>query len=288
MVHKEALQQGAALLARPVLPLVQMVEFFLLTGDFTDVNEVIDQMPADITTDWATYTDPAVALRPYADLLQPLLAVKNGEPPAQLALEVVNGHGGVLDPWTAATVLVAQQVLTRELEKINSLLCAPCGCTLCCVGPTTGMYQSFFEIPLAEDEVDRFALTCVDTKDSRTLASNDEPSLVVDGRSFDERPDPLLIHWKSGWSLILPRASRCPHLDASGRCLTYTTRPSVCRRPQIFAYMVEKVTSPPPQYRVRQSLLAVVDCPYVQELREEISAYAAACELNMIFRENKA
>ena len=288
MVHKDALQQGIALLARPVLPLVQMVEFFLLTGDLADAGEVIDQMPADITTGFATYADPAAALRPYTDLLQPLVAVKNGEPPAQLAVEVVDENGEVLDPWTAATALVAQQVLNRELEHINSLLCAPCGCTLCCVGPTADMRQSFFEIPLAEDEVDRFALARVDSKESRALASGDEPSLVVDGRPFDEHPAPLLIHWTSGWSLILPKSSRCPHLDTSGRCLTYATRPQVCRRPQIFAYMVEEVASPQPQYRVRQSLLAVVDCPYVQSLREEISAYAAACELNMIFRENKA
>ena len=39
---------------------------------------------------------------------------------------------------------------------------------------------------------------------------------------------------------------------------------------------------------LRQSLLAVVDCPYVRQLQEEIAAYAAACELEMVFRHNKA
>jgi len=43
-----------------------------------------------------------------------------------------------------------------------------------------------------------------------------------------------------------------------------------------------------PALRLRQSLLAVVDCPYVRLLQEEIGAYAAACELEMIFRHNKA
>jgi hypothetical protein len=44
----------------------------------------------------------------------------------------------------------------------------------------------------------------------------------------------------------------------------------------------------PPAFRLRQTLLAVVDCPYVQLLQDEIAAYAAACELEMLFRHNKA
>ena len=38
---------------------------------------------------------------------------------------------------------------------------------------------------------------------------------------------------------------------------------------------------------LRETLLAVIDCPYVQTLQEEIAAYAAACELELVLRENK-
>ena len=49
---------------------------------------------------------------------------------------------------------IGQAVLRRELEEINSLLCGPCRCNLCCVGPEADMRQSFFEIPLSPAEIE--------------------------------------------------------------------------------------------------------------------------------------
>ena len=66
----------------------------------------------------------------------------------------------------------------------------------------------------------------------------------------------------------------------------YLIRPQVCRRPQIFSYILEN-TDQTDQYRLRGSLLAVTDCPYVQVLQEEIAAYAAACELELVLKGNK-
>ncbi|MDD2464624.1 MAG: YkgJ family cysteine cluster protein [Desulfobulbus sp.] len=286
MVDKDALHKGIALLTQPVLPLVSMVQFLYLTGDFSSVDEVIGQMPPDIETGFATYGDPVSLLQSYADLLQPLVELKAGKAPEQLVVDVDNHP---LDAMTATAALVAQNILTRELEPINSLLCAPCGCSLCCVGPEAEMQQSYFEIPLQPGEVVHFPLERVDTPASRASLIEDEPALQVENRDFYQRPDPVLIHWQPGWSLILPTASRCPHLEQSGRCRIYPHRPHVCRRPQIFPYMLEPLKDKgQATFRLRQSLLAVVDCPYVQLLQEEISAYAAASELEMIFRQNKA
>lgn len=283
MVEKVALQEGMALLAQPVLPLVSMVQFLYLTGDFATVDEVIRQMPPDIETGYATYTDPVSALLPYGDLLQPLADLKAGNPPEQVVVDVDDNP---LDAMSATAALVAQNILTRELEPINSLLCAPCNCTLCCVGPEPGMQQAYFEIPLHVTETLRFPLVRIDTPESRTACVEDEPALQIAGRDFYQRRDPVLMHWQRGWSLIMPTASCCPHLEGSGRCRIYPDRPQVCRRPQIFPYMVEPLAEG--TLRLRQSLLAVVDCPYVQLLKEEISTYAAACELEMVFRQNKA
>ena len=286
MVDKDALREGVALLAQPVLPLVSMVQFLYLTGDFATVDEVIEQMPPDIETGYALYTDPISLLQSYADLLQPLVNLKAGKGPAELVVDMENNP---LDAMTATAALVAQNVLSRELEPINSLLCAPCGCSLCCVGPEAGMQQSYFEIPLQSGETDHFPLEQIDTPASRAARIGDEPSLQVENRDFYQRPDPLLIHWQSGWSLVMPKASRCPHLHTSGRCQIYPDRPQVCRRPQIFPYMLEPIMEGTQScHRLRQSLLAVVDCPYVQLLQEEISTFAAAGELEMIFRHNKA
>jgi Fe-S-cluster containining protein len=286
MVEKDALHAGLTLLRQPVLPLVGIVQFLYLTGDFASVEEVIGQMPEDIETGYAHYRDAASILAPYTDLLQPLVALKAGDP---LDDRVIDTEGKPVDAMTATGALVAQRILVLELERINSLLCAPCGCTLCCVGPEPDMQQAYFEIPLQPREIGLFPLARIDTDDSRTRRVDDEPALQVDDHDFFDRPDPGLVHWQTGWSLILPKASRCPHLEGSGRCRIYPDRPQVCRRPQIFPYMVEPAAEQGQTvWRLRQTLLAVVDCPYVQLLQDDIAAYAAACELEILFRRNKA
>lgn len=285
MIAKNILQEGIQRLGQPVLPLVGMVQFLFLTGDFATVDEVINQMPPDIATGFATYADPVTALAPYRDLLQPLIGLKEGQGPRQTVVDVQHHP---VDALTATTALVAQAVLDRELESINGLLCAPCGCTLCCTGPDADMQQQFFEIPLQSAEIDRFPVQRVDTPATRCARINDDPPLQVDHGDFYQQLNPLLIHWQPGWSLVLPRGSRCPHLEEGGRCHIYPQRPQVCRRPQIFAYMVEPIhENDKLMYRLRHSLLAVIDCPYVHLLQEEISAYAAACALEMVFRYNK-
>jgi Fe-S-cluster containining protein len=286
MVEKEAFAAGIGLLREPVLPLVSIVQFLYLTGDFAAVDEVISQLPGDIETGSALYPDATALLAPYVDLLQPLAELKAGRPLQELVVDVA---GAPVDAMTATVALVAQNVLTRELERINSLLCAPCNCTLCCVGPDADMAQEYFEIPLQPGETDLFALERIDDEATRSQSIDREPPLQLAGRDFFDRPDPALIHWQSGWSMILPRGGRCPGLEGSGRCLVYSDRPQVCRRPQIFPYVVEPVEAQgQPALRLRQALLAVADCPYVQALKDEINAYAAASELEMIFRRNKA
>lgn len=271
---------------QPVLPLIGILQFLYLTGDFATVEEVAAQLPEAIETGFAVYEDAAAAVAPYIALMQPLVDLKAGKAPAE---RVVTSEGEPVDAMTAATALVAQRVLTQELEEINSLLCGPCNCTLCCVGPDASMRQAFFEIPLRSGEEAYFPLARIDTLASRERRADTEPPLQVAGRDFFDRPDPALVHWQQGWSLILPQQSRCPNLETSGRCLIYPHRPQVCRRPQIFPYVLEPIEMDgQPALRLRQSLLAVVDCPYVGLLQDEIAAYAAACELEMIFRRNKA
>ncbi len=276
-------QQGLALLQRPVLPLVNMVHFLFLTGAGDSLAEVIHELPADIETAYTVYAEPAVELAPYMDLLQPLAALREGARPKE---QVVDEQGQEVDAMTATIALINQQIVTRELEQINSALCAPCDCTLCCVGPDEEMMQQYFEIPLQADEEGRFSLNRIDTASSRVRKAADATPLQVKGAAFYQSEQPLLIHWQSGWSLILPKKARCPGLEESGWCRIYEHRPQVCRRPQIFPYILESTEEG--VMRVRQSILAVVDCPYVQDLKDEIAAYAAACELEMIFRRNKA
>ena len=153
------------------------------------------------------------------------------------------------------------------------------------------MDQLFFEIPLTDREADLFAVDRFDTEESRRKGPFDEDDLLCEGLPFYARTTPALVHWQKGWSLILPRQSRCPNLLDSGQCRVYQDRPEVCRRPQIFPYMVERLEDNPerqPVYRIRQSLLAITDCPYVSILRDEIAEYAAASELQLVFNRNKA
>lgn len=292
MIKKERLSDGLALLHQPVLPLVGIVQFIYLTGNFASVQEVVAELPSPIETAYNCYHDPVGALVPYLDLLEPLVALKAGIPPREPREQVIDTNDLPVDAMTATTALVAQRIMSRELERINSLLCGPCGCTLCCIGPTAEMGQSYFEIPLQAEETGLFPVGRIDSPESRILRIDHEPPLQADGRDFFDQATPVLIRWQPGWSLVLPKGSRCPNLVAAGSCRVYSERPQVCRCPQIFPYIIEPVEPvvdvKPLSFRLRQTLLAVVDCPYVRLLQDEISAYAAACELLMLFRHNKA
>ena len=282
-VEKEDFKAGRALLGQPALPLVSIVQFLYLTGDFATVAEVIDEMPEPIETGYALYEHPQELLRRHLQHLELLENLKNGEAVQE---QIVDETGKALDAMTAITALVSQRIMEDELETINSALCSPCGCTLCCVGPDQDMQQEFFEIPLQDVETDLFPHARHDDDDSRSsLAMNDTP-MLQDGKPFYNRSDPTLIHWQNGWSLILPRDSSCPGLAEDGRCRVYINRPRVCRKPQIFSYILEPADEEN-QYCLRSSLLAITDCPYVQALQDEISAYAAASELEIIFKGNK-
>ncbi len=270
------------MLRHPVLPLVSMVEFLYLTGPFAMVAEVIAELPEPIETGFTRYAHPKELLDGYGECFAVLEQAKQGgEIQAVLTVD-----GNRIDAMGAAGAICRQQILTRELERINSLLCAPCGCDLCCIGPDREMEQEFFEIPLADMETRHFAADCYDSDASRVCRAADTQELILEGQPFYRADAPRLIHWQNGWSMILPRETRCPNLDAdSGGCRIYPERPEVCRRPQIFPYILEETA--PGEYRQRDTILAIMDCPYVQQLQDDIAAYGAACELEVIFKRNK-
>ncbi|CAK8715605.1 Zinc-or iron-chelating domain-containing protein [Candidatus Electrothrix aarhusensis] len=305
---QDDLQDGIALLKQPVLPLVSILQFmYQLSGPEAKVEDIISEMTEPIETAYTVYTEPEALLRRYLDHLQLLekIGTMGGagtdQQPDELDAKVVDESGQPVDAATACTALINQRILEAELEEINSRLCAPCNCTLCCVGPEKGMEQEFFEIPLQDSETELFTLPRHDTAESRSRLALDSAAdnavLQIDGRPFYHGADadqcgtrtPEMVHWRNGWSMILPKESSCPALAQNGRCNVYTQRPRVCRRPQIFSYILEPL-GPMGQsrnYMIRNSLLAVTDCPYVQFLQEEITAYAAACELDCILKANK-
>jgi Fe-S-cluster containining protein len=287
-VKKEDLQEGLALLKQPVLPLVSMVQFmYQLSGPGAKVEDIIAEMTEPIETAYTTYPAPDKLLHPYLDQLQLLEKIQKDE----LDLKIVDTGNQPVDTVTGYTALINQRIMEIELEKINSLLCAPCHCRLCCVGPEKDMEQEFFEIPLQEEEIKLFALQSRhDTPETRCHSALGETCLLLDGHPFYQQVNqagtPELFHWQNGWSMILPQESSCPALEQNGRCKVYDQRPQICRRPQIFSYILEPLEQEK-KYMVRNSLLAVTDCPYVQSLKEEINAYAAACEVELLVKANK-
>lgn len=290
-MNRERYSNGLKLLSQPVLPLVTMVEFLYMTGPFSTVEEVIKELPEPIETNQALYERPKALLERHIDVLKLFEDNKAGREPL---CGLVTEQGDPVDNITTGSCWVNQQILTAELEKINSALCAPCNCSLCCVGPDASMQQDFFEIPLSEREANRLATALperFDNAESRTRLSMDEEPLLCNGRPFYERTRPGLFHWRNGWSMILPKESTCPNLEpGDGRCRDYEFRPEVCRRPQIFPYIIEPLHEEldgRPLYRLRQSLLAITDCPYVNDLKDEIAKYAAACDLGLVLMRNK-
>lgn len=286
-MNKDSFREGIDLLNQPVMPLVSMVQFLFMTGPFATVKEVVEELPEPIETDRTLYEKPKELLSRHLDTLAGFEQMKEGtfELPS-----VIDEENNEVDPFTAGLAVIQQRLLTAELEKINSVLCGPCGCTLCCVGPEDSMEQEFFEIPLDLSELELFSADRCDNEESRSRLPMDDVELHWEGRPFYKVPEPSLFHWKKGWSMILPKGSICPNLNGKGQCLVYNDRPKVCRRPQIFPYMVEELEKgqdAKPVVRIRQSLLAVVDCPYVKVLQDEISEYAAASELHLILKQNK-
>ncbi len=104
--------------------------------------------------------------------------------------------------------------------------------------------------------------------------------------------NPLIALMQSGPEQLEQYLPFFTPLDGKGRCSIYDNRPQVCRKPQIFPYLLEKEqghrADGRPVFRLRNTLLAVMDCPYVQQLQHDIALYAAASELELVFRRNKA
>lgn len=279
-------------LLQPILPLVRLVGMLYLTGPFDRIPSLLNELTEPVETGGLTYEQPGELLPNYLEDMLPFERLKHPLPGSRIILdEEQNG----VDSFTAVDSWVTQNVLTRELETINSLLCGPCRCSLCCIGPEKILAQGFFEIPLQEEEIPFFPLQQEDTPQSRSATPYDDEPLQVGGAPFYSDKE-TLIHWKSGWSLILPRDSHCPHLDmTAGGCRIYPDRPDVCRKPQIFPYMLEREPGSDqiiegqnlPAFIIRRKLLAIWDCPYVKQFQEEIGRYAEICELEPIFKENK-
>lgn len=284
---------GLVALRQPMLPLVRLVQILYLTGPFTTVDGVLCQLTEPIDTGAAVYDNPANLLTPHLSILKEFERLKKTDPPS---LRIIDENCAELGLFEAVDAWVSQAILNHELEQINSLLCGPCGCTLCCTGPDKDMSQRFFEIPLADDEIDLFELPRLDSPATRGKKVSDEPPLSFGGRPFYETTQSI-YHFQTGWSLILPQESSCPHLEPKkGLCQIYSRRPEVCRRPQIFPYILERQpeldqtvnAAIVPAYIRRQKLLAVWDCQYVQKFQEDIAGYAALCGAEIIFKQNKS
>jgi Fe-S-cluster containining protein len=292
MCYHDLFAAGRRKLRQPLLPLARLVQLLYLTGPFATLAAVLAELPDPLAIGAAVYDRPGDLLAPCL----PLLESCDLNDPSALAATLYDETCEPLSAFEAAELWLGQQILARELEEINSLLCGPCGCTICCIGPDGAMTQEFFEIPLTAAESDLFALPKTASAASRMRTALTGRPLKVDGRLFYEH-GPGLYHWQNGWSMILPRGSVCPQLEAAtGRCAIYPERPEVCRRPQIFPYLLERAPGldrknkdhSRPAFVARRKLLAIWDCPYVRDLKEEISSYAEACEMEPVFKQNKA
>jgi Fe-S-cluster containining protein len=297
--------KGLSRLQKPVLPLVNMVQFLYMTGPFEAVKELLGRLKNAVELEGVLYDSPQQLLMPYAAFLKEFEVLKGKKKLSKPLPFIINEKKEPVAKRQALELWIKQQILSQELETINSLLCEPCGCVLCCTGPNSRfdeasgfkgrMRQEFFEIPLADNEIDLFGLRRVDTESSRAMTAQSDPPLQVKQAPFFEN-EMALYHWKNGWSLILPEGAVCSKLAVeTKKCRIYRERPEVCRKPQIFAYVLEKTPDTAkrsdgvliPVYMARSKVLAVWDCPYVRKFQQEIGAYAEISGLEPIFKKSK-
>jgi len=298
-------EHGLSLLKKPALPLVNMVQFLYLTGPFATLDDVLSRLTKAVELEGVLYENPQQMLMPYADFLREFEVIKGRKKLSASLPFIVNEKQEPVAKRQALELWIRQQILCQELEKINSLLCGPCNCVLCCTGPNSEfdeasgfkgrMKQEYFEIPLENSEVDLFGLHRVDTAESRTMTAQADPPLQMDQAPFYMH-EMALYHWQNGWSLILPKGAVCPQLTPdTKKCRVYAQRPAVCRKPQIFAYVLEKTADTAKRsdgtliqvHMARNMVLAVWDCPYVRKLQDEIGLYAEMCGLEPIFKKSK-
>ncbi len=283
-----AAEKALSRLKRPLLPLVSLLEMLYLTGPFAGIEDLLAELPADIETNGCHYADPAALLTAKRDIIREIELLKNDSP---LTYRIDDGKGGEYQRVEAVELWIAQGIMAWELEEINSLLCGGRGCDLCCVGPTSHSRHNFFDIPLEDDELEGFAgQHRVNDRISGDIYA--DPAPLLDGRLFYQSNAPFLLRWRRGWSMILPRQSKCPNLADNGFCAVYAQRPTVCRKPQIFPYAIEEDgrggEGGLPGYIGRRKLLAVWDCPYVREYQSQIARYGELCGMEPVFKENKA
>ena len=297
--------EGINRLKKPILPLVEMVEFLYLSGPCKTMVEVLDRLKKPLALGGLHYENPQQVLQPHESLLWEFEVLKGEKSLATSIPFIVSEKQEPLARRQSLGCWIRQQILDRELEEINSMLCGPCGCVLCCTGPDSkfdslsgfkgNMKQEYFEIPLADSEVDLFVLPRVDSGESRVHTTKSSPVLQVNNIAFYKH-EKALYHWQNGWSLILPKGTTCPQLsEETNKCMIYATRPEVCRKPQIFPYVLEKTDDMAkrddgariPVYMARNKMLAVWDCPYVRELQDEIGAYAEMSGLEPVFKKSK-
>ena len=120
--NKDRYTLGRRMLQTPVRPLLSILEFIYITGGFSSIKEVMDQLPDSIETATAVYDNPAKQIQPFLPELT-LFQQARTERPSVL---IVDTNDQILDAQSTASFFLAQSVLEKELESINSLLC---GCT---------------------------------------------------------------------------------------------------------------------------------------------------------------
>ncbi len=273
-------------LKRPIWPLARTILFLCLAAPEKGARELIEELPSGLEAGPVQYRSPADAMLAHVDVVDRFKAWTAGAGPYP-PFPVTLPEGREMDPLEAALRWAKQEILSRELEVINSLLCGPRGCVLCCTGPDEDARHLFFEIPLYQKELPLFqGLEHHDSSKSRSKTPYDEEELLISSDPFYKRA-PLLIRWRTGWSLVLGKGQACPNL-VEGRCVVYSGRPEVCRKPQIFPYIAEKRGDKDEAATASNTILAVLDCPYVQELKSDIEEYARMCEADLVFKTNKA
>lgn len=297
---------GVELLKRPLVPLTFLLCRLFMATRLPTIQAAVNKLKENITLDGITYDSPQGILQDYLDIFEPLERFKKGECKSARRL-VVDGNKNVLDPVAGMILEIKQELITRELEQVNSALCGQYQCIICCRGPLKEEENFFFELPLTNEEAPLFNLPLIDDSGSRKTHAFADPPYKIGDQPFYMR-DSALYRWRDKWGLVLVKDSFCPNLiNEDGRCRIYEKRPRVCRLPQIFPLALETIYDPQvteeiaaqnsvsfPEltdkvhyYVVQEKILAVWDCPYVRDYKQEIIKFAEVSSLEPVFRQNK-
>ena len=111
-------EQGLSRLKKPVLPLINMVQFLYLTGPIKTIDEVLGRLSKAVELEGVLYGNPQQLLKPYAAFLREFEVIKGKKKLAAPLPFIINEKDEPVAKRQALELWIKQQIKSLQLPAI--------------------------------------------------------------------------------------------------------------------------------------------------------------------------